>query len=162
MPAAISYNSGPILANGTAMWQLNTLMPDGVSGQSSCPLIVSVNGQQSQPATVTVKAGIMELFGFTSSAGALPIVTHSDYSLVGPGSAGLNPAKPGETLIAWGTGDCAAPAISVGSASAAVIFSGRVAPGLCQINFSVPNGLSGANTLQISTSTSAYTLWVTQ
>jgi len=162
IPAVLGYNSGPIVMNGTAVWQLNALMPSGVAGQASCPAIVTVDGLASQPANVSIKAGIMELFVFTSSSGTLPIVTHSDYSLVGLGSAGLNPAKPGETLIAWGTGDCTMPAISVGNASAAVFFSGQVAAGLCQINFSVPNGLSGANVLQISSSTSPYTLWVTQ
>jgi uncharacterized protein (TIGR03437 family) len=160
IPAVLSYNSGPIITNGSATWQLNALVPDSVAGQSSCPVIVTVNGVTSQAATATIKAGIMELFTFASTAGTLPIVTHSDYSLVGPGSTNLKPAKPGETLIAWGTGDCTFPAVTVGNANASVSFSGRVAPGLCQINFSVPNAVSGVGPLQISTSTGPYVLWV--
>src|SRR5260370_5216637 len=103
----------------------------------------------------------MDLFGFTSAAGPLPIVTHSDYSLVGPARAGLTAARPGETLIAWGTGDCTAPAIAVGRTSPAVTFSGRRAPGLCQLNFTAPDGLTGAHPLTMSTSTVSYTLWIT-
>ena len=143
-PAAISYNSGP---------QINALTPDGVAGQTSCPIVVTVNGLASQAVKVNIAAGVMELFGFTSMVGALPIVTHADYSLVGPVSASLTPARPDETLIAWGTGDCTTPLITVGAAGAKVIFSGRAGPGLCQINFAVPEGLSWANPLKISTST---------
>jgi uncharacterized protein (TIGR03437 family) len=161
LPAFINYNSGLLVTNGTAGWLLDALMPDEVAGKTSCPVVVTVNGQAAPTVTVSIASGIMELFAFSSSAGMLPIVTHSDYSLVGPVSAGLIPGKPGETLIAWGTGDCAVPTVTVGSASAAVIFSGRAGPGVCQINFSVPGGLTGANPLQISTSTSSYTLWVT-
>jgi uncharacterized protein (TIGR03437 family) len=160
IPAVVSYNSGPIITNGSATWQLNALVPDGVAGQSSCPVIVTVNGVTSQGAAATIKGGIMELFTFASPAGTLPIVTHADYSLVGPSSANLKPAQPGETVIAWGTGDCTLPTVAVGNANASVSFSGRVAPGLCQVNFSVPSGVSGASPLQISTSLSSYILWV--
>ena len=159
LPAAISYNSGQQTYNGNTYWQLNALMPDGVAGQTSCPVIVTVYGQPSRPATVTIAPGVMELFTFTSPVGTLPVVTHADYSLIGPGSASLNPARPGETLIAWGTGDCAAPVIAVGGVSASLIFSGRTAPGLCQINFVVPGGLTGDNPLALSPSKVSYTLW---
>jgi uncharacterized protein (TIGR03437 family) len=159
-PAAISYNSGPLVTNGVVGWQLNALTPDGVAGQTSCPVVVTLGGLTSQTVKVGIGPGVMELFGFTCSAGWLPIVTHADYSLVGPASAGLTPAQRDETVIAWGTGDCAIPVITAGGASASVAFSGLVGPGLCQINFAVPNGLSGANPLRISTSTVSYTLWV--
>ncbi|MGC9951018.1 MAG: hypothetical protein ABSF64_32045 [Bryobacteraceae bacterium] len=159
-PAAVSYNSGPPAANSAAGWQIDALAPDGAAGQSSCPVVVTVNGQASPPVSVATAAAVMELFLLATPSGALPIVTHADYSLVGPGSAGLNPAKPGEALIAWGTGDCTLPAITVGNASATVFFSGRVAAGLCQTNFYVPNSLSGPAQLQVSTSMNSYILWV--
>ena len=100
----------------------------------------------------------MELFRTMSSAGPLPVVTHADYSLVGPSSAGLNPAQPGEPVIAWGTRDCSAPTITVGGLAATVIFSGRVEAGLCQLNVVVPSGSSGVSQLKISTSSSVYSL----
>jgi len=158
--AAISYNSGPVTTSGVMGWQLNALMPDAVAGQTSCPVVVTVGGQTSQAVTINIASGIMELFGFTSSAGSLPIITHPDYSLVGPNGAGLIPAKPGETVIAWGTGDCSIPSLTAGGEFAAVVFSGRVSPGLCQLNFVVPSGLSGENQLRISTSPNPYVLWV--
>ena len=161
-PAAISYNSGPTTTNGVTGWQLNALMPDSVAGMTSCPVTVSVNGQISLPTAVSIASGVLELFAFASTAGELPIITHADYSLVGPSSAGLSPAKPGEMIIGWGTGDCSNLAITAGGKPATIFFSGRTAPGLCQINFAVPDGLTGDNQLRISTSPNPYTLWVTQ
>jgi uncharacterized protein (TIGR03437 family) len=160
LPAYVSYNSGPLTTNGSTSWQLNALLPVGVTGQTSCPVVVTVDGLATQPATVAIKAGVMELFGFTSSAGLLPIITHADYSLVGPASAGLVPAKPGETVVAWGTGDCTMPSVTVAGTVAPVSFAGRTGPGLCQINFVVPNGPTGSSQLKLSTSLNTYNLWV--
>jgi uncharacterized protein (TIGR03437 family) len=154
MPAAVSYNSGPVVSNSVTVWQLNALTPDAVAGQTSCPVVVTVDGQPSTPLTVNIASGIMELF--TSSGGSLPLITHADYSLVGPGS----PARPGEAVVAWGTGDCSSPAITVNGSVAPVLSSERADPGLCQLNFLVPTGASGESPLKISTSPNVYTLWV--
>jgi len=151
-----------LTTNGVVGWQINALMPDAVAGQKSCSIVVTVNGTASEPATVTVASGVMELFGFTSQSSTLPIITHADYSLVGPASAGLVPTKPGETVIAWGTGDCAMPNLAIARTIAPVSFAGRVGPRLCQINFVIPNGLTGGNELVFSTSPNRYTLWVLQ
>ena len=161
-PAVLNYNSGPVTRNGATGWQINALVPDGVAGQTSCPVVVTVSTQASPPVNVAIASGVLELFPFTTSGGSLPIITHADYSLVGPATAGLVPAKPTETVIAWATGDCSAPNLTVGAASASVAFSGRVGPGLCQINFVVPNAPTGNNQLSISTSPNTYSLWISQ
>ena len=160
IPAAVSYNSGPVASNGVAGWQLNALTPDGVAGQTTCPVVVTVNGEASTPVTVKIASAILELFSAASSEGSLPLITHADYSLVGPSSAGLIPAKPGEEVIAWGTGDCLSPAITVDGKAASVLSSARAGAGLCQLNFLVPSGSSGESQLRISTSPNVYTLWV--
>ncbi len=160
MPAAISYNSGPVTSNGATGWQLNALTPDGVAGQTTCPVVVTVDGEDSKPVTVKIASGILELFSAASSGGSLPLITHADYSLVGPSSAGLIPAKPGEAVIAWGTGDCLSPSITVEGKTAPVLSSGRAEAGLCQLNFSVPSGSSGESQLKISTSPNVYMLSV--
>jgi uncharacterized protein (TIGR03437 family) len=163
LPAVLSYNSGPVTSNGSTGWQINALLPGSFSGQTSCPVVVTVSSQPSTPINVAVASGILELFQFTSSAGMLPITTHADYSLVGPTSAGLTPARPNETVIAWATGDCSTAAITVSASPAVVSFSGQVAPGLCQINFVVPGvALPGNDPLSISSSPSSYNLWVSQ
>ena len=159
-PAEISYNSGPVVTNGVTGWQLNALMPDAVAGETSCPVVITVGGQSSPPMTVSIASGIVELFNFKSSAGSLPVITHADYSLVGPRSAGLVPAQPGEEVIGWGTGDCSTPTVTVSGRAAKVLFSGRVQGFVCQLNFVVPSGASGEDQLKISTSPSVYTLSV--
>jgi uncharacterized protein (TIGR03437 family) len=151
LPAAMSYNSG---------LQINALIPAGVAGQTSCPVVVTVDGQASAPVTVNVASGIMELFSFASSRGSLPLITHADYSLVGPSTAGLVPAQAGEEVVAWGTGDCTRPTITLGGIEAPVLYSGSAETGLCQLNFSVPSGSNGESQLKISTSLNAYTLSV--
>jgi uncharacterized protein (TIGR03437 family) len=159
--AVLNYNSGPVTANGSTSWQINALVPDGVAEQTSCAVVVTVGSQASAPINVAIAGGILELFQFTTAAGKLPIVTHANYSLVGPVSAGLVPAKPNETVIAWATGDCATASLTVSGISASVAFSGRVAPGLCQVNFVVPGmAPAGGDQLSASTSPNTYTLWV--
>lgn len=160
--AILNYNSGPVTTNGSTGWQINALVPDGVAGQTSCPVVASVGGQASSPVTVAIASGIMELFQFTTSVGTLPIITHADYSLVGPTSVGLVPAKPSETVIAWATGDCSTPAITVSGSPAAVAFSGPVEPGLCQVNFVVPHSPPGGDQLSLSSSPNTYSLWISQ
>jgi uncharacterized protein (TIGR03437 family) len=165
IPAAVSYNSGRVVTNGATGWQLNALTPDGVAGQTSCPVVVTVDGQAVAPVTVNIGSGILELFSFASSGGSLPVITHADYSLVGPSSAGLIPAQPGEAVIAWGTGDCLSPTVTVDGNVAPVLSSERVEAGLCQLNFSVPLlsaalGSGGESQLKISSSPNAYTLSV--
>ena len=159
-PAAISYNSGPVFTNGATGWQMNALTPNAIAGQTTCAVVITVGGQASPTVTVNIGSGVMELFSFTSSAGSLPVITHANYSRVGPSSAGLVPAQPGEAVIAWGTGDCSTPAIMAGGEAATVLFAGRVDAGLCQFNFQVPSGSSGEEQLKISTSPSVYSLSV--
>ncbi|MEO8656948.1 MAG: hypothetical protein ABI693_00675 [Bryobacteraceae bacterium] len=140
LSAVLSYNSGP----RTTGWQLNALVPDAASGQTTCPVIVTVAGQASQPATVNIGSGVMELF----------VITHADYTTV----ADASPAHPAEEVIAWGTGDCTTPTVTVDMQPAAVVYSGRTEPGLCQLNFVVPSAANGESQLRISTSPSVYTL----
>ena len=159
LPAVIDYNSGPITVGGQALWQLNALIPDGAAGQQSCAVTVTVSGLTPAPATITIAPGILDLFSFTEVSGQLPVVTHADYSLVGPATSGFKPAQRGETVIAWGTGDCSSPSLTVGGVRVSVAFSGRVEAGLCQTNFAVPSSASGPVVLKTS-SASSWTLWV--
>lgn len=161
VPAVMYYNSGPVVAGGSLFWQLNVLMPDVAAGRTSCPVVVTVNGKVSAAINVPVADKSLRLFSFIGGDGtSLPIVTHADYSLVGPPSAGLIPATSGESIIGWGTGDCTGAGVTVGTSPSVVQFSGRVAAGLCQINFVVPGGIKGGVPLALSSSANKYTLWI--
>lgn len=156
-PAPISYNSGPVRGLAATTWQLNVLVPDSVAGRTSCPVVVSANGQDAT-ATMNLSAAASELFAANLPGGALPVVTHADYSLIGPPTAGLRTASPGDTVMAWGTGKCTGPVIQIGGKSAKILFAQRVASGLCQTNFVVPEGLGGMQTLTLAGS--SYFLWL--
>jgi uncharacterized protein (TIGR03437 family) len=159
--ATMSLNSGSMSGGG----QINAVVPNDVTGKSSCPVIVTVNGESSQPVNVEIQEGIMELFTFSSSAGVLPVVTHANANPVGPASAGLQPAKEGETVIAWGTGDCRTPKILIGGTAATVPFAGSTGIGLCQFNIVVPESIAtvtGEVTMALSTSPTSYQLAVSK
>jgi uncharacterized protein (TIGR03437 family) len=82
---------------------------------------------------------------FTFAGGVYAAALHADYSPVGASS----PARPGETILLYGTGfgpaTSPAPAvlanpveIKIGGATANVDFAGMVSPGLYQFNVVVP------------------------
>ena len=161
IPAVVSFNSGPVTANGTPTWQLNALVPAGVTLQTTCPVVVTAGGLASAPVSVSVSSGVMELFGIQSLAGPLPLITHANAGLIGPAITGLVPAKPNETVVAWGTGNCSTPVVTLAGSNALVTYSGSTVPGLCQVNFQVPkSAATGNNSLRLSTSPNLYTLWV--
>jgi uncharacterized protein (TIGR03437 family) len=151
-PAILNYNSGATQsAPDVSSWQINALMPNGVFGHESCPVVVTVSGQQTAPYSVSITDESLELFQFVAPASGsapalvLPVVTHADYSLVGPlaystQALHLTPAKAGEIVILWGTG-CKATtnaAVSINGTPAQLLFAGITGLGLCQLNIVVP------------------------
>lgn len=152
-PAILNYNSGATQsAPDVLSWQINALMPNGVLGHESCSVVVTVNGQQAAPYSVTITDESLELFQFVAPASdgsapplVLPVITHADYSLVGPLAYStqllkLTPAKAGEIIILWGTG-CKMttnPVVSINGTPAQLLFAGITGLGLCQLNIVVP------------------------
>ena len=135
--------------------QINLLAPDD-------PTIGSVQvqvtaAQQNSNALSAPKTLFAPAF-FTLGGGAYVAALHADYSLVGapnllPGAV-TQPAKPGETILLYGTGfgptTPATPAplanpvqIKIGGVAATVAFAGLAGPGLYQFNVTVPDLPSG-------------------
>jgi uncharacterized protein (TIGR03437 family) len=120
--------------------QINVLMPDD-SNTGSVPVQVTVNGQ---PAN-SMNAQLQQYSpAFFTTDGTTIAAQHADYSLV----SSLNPAKPGETILLYGTGfgastNAAAVQVKIGGAPASVAFAGVVELGLEQLNVVVPAGVSG-------------------
>jgi uncharacterized protein (TIGR03437 family) len=118
-------------------------------------LTVTFNGQSGSLPIQVVKSN----FGISTinqTGGGPAVVTFPNYSVV----TTTNSAKPGDTLLLWGTGlgpitgsDADVPAggnldapvqVFVGGVAATVTYHGRSAdPGLDQINFVVPPGVTG-------------------
>ncbi|MCX6624970.1 MAG: hypothetical protein NTY38_28700, partial [Acidobacteria bacterium] len=158
--ATLCFTSGPAVAEATTRWQINALMPDQSAMRTSCPVVVTVDGQASAPLTLDIDPNARDLFAFDTTAGRFPLLTHADYPfagvLVGPASLGMIPAWPGGSLIAWGTGNCQKPTVSVNAEPVSVQIAQSAAAGICQTRFTVPTNLLTPATLQLDSSADTY------
>ncbi len=142
MPAYVAYISPT---------QINLLAPDDAS--TGNVQVQVTTAQQASNNFSAAKTAYSPAF-FTYGAGAYVAALHSaDYSLVST----AQPAKPGETILLYGTGFgpstpalpssqlvpgsqplAAAVQVTVGGVPATVSFAGIVSPGLCQFNITLP------------------------
>ncbi|MDP9171748.1 MAG: TIGR03118 family protein [Acidobacteriota bacterium] len=126
--------------------------PDSTTG--AVPVVVTNNNVPSVASAVQLNAAAPAFF----AAGKYVVATHANGSLVGPVNVlpGSTPAKPGETIVVYGTGFGATnpavdglvvtsaaalatpPAVKVGGSTAAVAFAGLSSAGLDQINLTIP------------------------
>jgi uncharacterized protein (TIGR03437 family) len=129
--------------------------PDSASG--AVPVIVSNNGVAGTAANAQLQ-GVSPAF---FAAGKYVLATHQDGTLIGPANflPGATPAAPNETIMLYGTGFGATatavdglvlsapvnlatpPAVTIGTTTGTVSFSGLINAGLDQINVKVPAGL---------------------
>ena len=159
---SVTVNGKPGYVEYVSPGQLNVLTPDD---SSTGPVQVQVKtlGGLADPASITLQKTAPALFTFDGTAAA---ATHVDGTLIGaPGlfpaaPAATTPAKPGETVVFYGSGFGATdPAnssaslvtqvspiaatdlsITIGGASAKVSFAGLIPnnAGLYQFNVDVP------------------------
>jgi uncharacterized protein (TIGR03437 family) len=135
--------------------QVNVLTPPDLS-PGPAEVRVTVNGRISSPVTAQVQS-VSPAF-FLLNGGPRVVATHADNSLIGPTdlAPGAKPAQPGETIVLYGNGfgTTSAPVISgattqsgtisplplvrIGDLTATVQFAGLIAPGLFQINATIP------------------------
>jgi uncharacterized protein (TIGR03118 family) len=143
--------------------QIDVIVPaDAASGP--VPVVVTNNNHiESGPVTAQLQASAPAFF----AAGEYAVATHANGSLVNAAT----PARRGEIIVVYGTGFgatnppvdglvvsspvnlVAPPAITIGSAPATVMFAGRSAAGLDQINVMIPDlpaGSSGVTNVPIA------------
>lgn len=149
----------------TLAGQVAALLPSNTP-VGNATLTVTFNGATSAPRALRVVASSFGTFS-TNQAGSGPgIITNFESATSQPVNSVLRSARPGQTLILYGTGlgplpagtpdNTAAPAVQIGAANvelyvgntrANVAYAGR-APGfagLDQINFVVPAGTNGCS-----------------
>jgi uncharacterized protein (TIGR03437 family) len=142
--------------------QIAAVMPSTIPVGSGT-LTVTYNGKAGAPFGVRVVASSFGISTVDQTGGNAAVVTfpptaaNPTFALVTP----TNSTKPGDVLVLWGTGlgatagsdaivpqsvDLGTPIqVLVGGIQATVLYRGRsAAPGLDQINFTVPPGVSGA------------------
>jgi len=119
-------------------------------------ITVTYDGTDSQPYPIKIVSSALGVYTVTSNGLGPGIITGADYGI----KTLQAPARPGETVILWGTGLGAvdgdevvpptpanrfSPQVFAGGKQGKVTYAGRAGccSGLDQINFEVPEGVSG-------------------
>jgi uncharacterized protein (TIGR03437 family) len=155
-PAFIYYFCSSVTSAACADDQINILTPLDTTTGNVNVVVTSATGTTA-PFIANMVTRAPSLFRF-DTAGHI-VATHLDYSLIGPASlypGASTPAKPGESIVVYGTGFglptgtinpgsssqsgslATLPVCTVGTDQAAVAFAGLVGPGLFQLNLTVP------------------------
>jgi uncharacterized protein (TIGR03437 family) len=138
--------------------QLNVLAPAGAAGASVAVQVTTPLGTSD---VVMAEGGTLSPALFAFPATRYVAAVRTDYSYAAPTNmtSGVlsRPARPGETLMLFGTGfgptdppsdtgrlSAVAPlagavTVRLGGAVAKVLYAGMVSPGLCQFNIVVPD-----------------------
>lgn len=149
----------------TLAGQLAAILPSNTP-VGNATLTVSFNGQSSAPRSFRVVASSFGTFSLNQGGSGPGVITNFESATSQPVNTALKAARPGQTLILYGTGlgplpagnpdNNAAPAVAIGQANvelyvggrrATVAYAGR-APGfagLDQVNFVVPAGVEGCS-----------------
>jgi uncharacterized protein (TIGR03118 family) len=158
----VTMNGEPAFISFISPAQINVLTPSDLAPSGPVQIVVSNNGLTSDTITLQAQATAPSFFLFNSDK--YIAATHSDnVSLVGPTTLFANsstPAKPGETIVLYGTGFGATdpavtngqivttaaplvtkPTVMFNGIQANVVFAGLTATGLYQFNVVVPTGL---------------------
>ena len=164
---SVMVNGAPAYVEFVSPTQINIITPPIATTGNGIPLVVNVRGQQPATAWLAVQATAPAFFTWqpaTSESGKYLVAQHADYSNVGkiglfpnqPASY-TTPAKPGETIILYGTGFAQADPVSgfitdkiyglsaptaatVGGLPAQIQFAGLI-PGFAQfyqVNITIP------------------------
>ena len=166
--------------------QINALVP-ATNTLGNVSVVVTSSAGSSDPVTLSLATASPGLFAFPQSQGkyaaAVVLDSSSSFEFLAPAgllgsSAQSRPAKPGDTILIYGTGfgptttplnpeisasvayplahsgpDIAAPLaqVSIGGQAAQLQFCGIVSPGVYQINAVVPQGVaSGDQPLKVA------------
>ncbi len=181
---SVKITAGGLVTNAPIIYTLNTqvaaVMPSNtVVGPAT--IQVTYNGFQGSPFSTTIVANNFGISTVNQTGTGAAVVTYPNSTPQGYGLVSqTNSAIPGNTYTMWGTGLGAATAgnsdinanafanvgpqahVVIGGVEASVTYYGRspgAGPGLDQINFTIPAGLSGCNvSLLVQTTGSPATL----
>jgi uncharacterized protein (TIGR03437 family) len=148
----------------TSAGQVAAILPSNTPVNAAATLTLTFNGQASTPRTFRVVANSFGTFAANSAGSGPSIVQNFESATSTPLNTIFRSARPGQTLILYGTGlgalpagtpdNSAAPAVAINQANVELLVGNtRVTPayagrapgfaGLDQINFVVPGGVQG-------------------
>ncbi len=148
--------------------QINCQVPFELAGQSSAPVVVQSGGAPSAPITVQLAAAAPGIFTATLGNRSQGAILNKDSTLNTP----TNPARPGETVQIFATGQGevtnaprsgapagssplsttpTAPVVLIGGRQVEVAFSGLTPGfvGLWQVNAVVPSGVTPGDSVSV-------------
>ena len=151
----VGGKANPALMVYTSAGQLAALLPS-TTPTGTGTVTVTYNSQTSSSLPVTVVTSNFGMYTLSQNGSGPAVVTTTSYKAI----TLTSPAKPGDTDILWGTGlgpysgnETVAPVngalnvnatVYIGTQPATISYQGRSSsPGLDQINFTVPAGVTG-------------------
>lgn len=164
---SVSIGGKPAYVYFVSPAQIDVVAPAG-AGSGPVALTVTNNGLVSTASTAQFQTAAPAFFAAGGSPHLYAIATHADGSLAGPSSlfpGASTPARPGETIVLYGTGfgptspsyegtTVPNPAplagslqFTIGGQTVTPAFAGLVSPGLYQINVTVPTISGSAGTV---------------
>ena len=143
---SVTFDGMPATLLYTGANQINLQVPAAVASKNSSTMVVTVDGNSSDPVQVSLAPAAPAVF----SNGIL----NQDNSL----NAAAKPARPGDILQVFATGIPAGAAVTVqigGQANLLPLYAGVApdVPGVQQVNVAVPNGVSGTSPLIVCATT---------
>jgi uncharacterized protein (TIGR03118 family) len=168
---SVSVGGKPAYVYFVSPSQIDVIAPGGVAA-GPATVVVTNNGTPGTSSTAQFQAASPAFFTLGGTA-AFPhqyaVATHANGSLVGPANlfpGASTPAKPGETIVLYGTGFgptspsyegsivpspaplTASLQVTIAGQGVAPAFAGLVSPGLYQINVTIPAIIGTAGQVQ--------------
>ena len=168
---SVTVNGKPAYVSFISATQVNVLTPlDSTTGA----VAVTINNGTTTSATLTANVQPVSPGFLRFNDGIHIAAEHADYSLLGPASlsapgSAFTPAKPGEIILLYGDGfglpvstlttgsDVQTgplptwPQVTIGGATATVLYAGLISPGLYQLNVVVPTTAANGDNQVIAT-----------
>jgi uncharacterized protein (TIGR03437 family) len=149
--------------------QLNVQVPDLGGKTGPVAVVVKTADGESAPSTTIAAKELPGLFSYRLNGKLYPAAVRLDFAVIGPaGAPGVVPAKPGETVLFFGTGFGptnpsvapgkvfigAAPLVDavsmrIGGVSVTAAFAGLSSSGLYQFNVTIPDLPNGEHPVEM-------------
>ena len=166
---SVTIDSVPAYVEYISPTQINVLAPDD-KATGAVQVQITEDGQTSSIFTLQKQQFAPAFFTFDN--GKYVAAEHSNYTYVGATTlfTGATPAKPGETVLLYGTGfGPTSPAVptadqvtaaeplantvkvTIGGVAATVVFAGLSGSGLDQLNVTIPSSLASGDAAVVAT-----------
>lgn len=167
---SVTFDGKPAYIYYASPGQLNVQVPDLAGKTGPIPVVVKTPAGESAAYSAIAAKELPGLFTYSLNAKPYPAAVRLDGAIVGPSAtSGVVPAKPGETILFFGTGfgptnPAVAPGkmfsgaahmvdsvvMRIGGVSVTPAFAGLSSSGLNQFNVTIPDLPNGEHAIEMS------------